>query len=251
MTKVARCSVIPQQINLGASFQLVVELDGPAPQGGINVAVQLVTDGSEYAIVGGPPRSLEFQHGAQTFALNLQTDATVLPHPTSMTFFADTAGTPSQSATLSFNSEAHRSRVVPTPFAVDARAGWRKGFTLNPGERFNVTANGNWNWSPGQGSVGPGGTGQTNPDMPDPNGFQACLLMQRFIEVPFPVGGNHLAPVGYLWAWTGESMTVGLAGVPGDVGDYYFRINDDQLDDNSGSMQVTLYPTRNRGSHSG
>jgi hypothetical protein len=63
----------------------------------------------------------------------------------------------------------------------------------------------------------------------DPNAAQGCLLWKRIGPGQQPDQGS----------WAGESQMVS-----GPAGDYYFRINDDVLSDNSGYVIVSLqlYP---------
>jgi hypothetical protein len=86
-----------------------------------------------------------------------------------------------------------------------------------------------WRWDPNQPPVGPQGTGQTNPNMPVPNAPQGCLLWKQI--------GPH-SDQGW-WTASGESIGTGVNA----SGDYYFRINDDRLDDNSGNLilYVSMY----------
>lgn len=73
-----------------------------------------------------------------------------------------------------------------------------------------------------------GGTGHTNPDMPEPNAPLGCLLWK-------PVGAHS----DHGW-WTAQSETIGTS--VNASGDYHFRIND-HLDDNSGCpiLYVSIY----------
>jgi hypothetical protein len=110
--------------------------------------------------------------------------------------------------------------VSSSTYQINAQDDWTYKFTVNPGQRATMGVNpSGWTWDPNRSSVGAGGTGQTNPNMPDPNAPQACLLYQRRGTQP---------ELGY---WPANSAMIGAG-----PGDYFFRINDDKLGDNSGNL---------------
>jgi hypothetical protein len=122
------------------------------------------------------------------------------------------------------------SYMTGTAYKIYATNDWTHVFSVTPGHSYTMMVNpSSWYWDPHQPPVGPGGTGQTNPDMPVPNAPQGCLLWKQI--------GAH-SDSGW---WTAQRESIGT-GVNAS-GDYYFRINDNRLDDNSGFliMYVSIY----------
>ena len=85
-------------------------------------------------------------------------------------------------------------------------------------------ASGDWQYDPGRPQCGPGGNGVLVNSMPDPQAPQGCLLWK------------HLGDSGY---FPGPSSEVGEGIGHLAFGDWYFRINDNNLTDN-GSTYLTV-----------
>jgi hypothetical protein len=127
-------------------------------------------------------------------------------------------------------------------FQPSAQSDWTQQFSIKVNEGFFVQVSGQWQWDPHQPAVGGGGTGQTNDDMPVPNAAQGCLLImsrsQSQIHLPVPGRPPGLPSIPL------EKITFMLSdgpqGIPGSFipwdADVLFRINDDKLDDNVGSL---------------
>jgi hypothetical protein len=144
--------------------------------------------------------------------------------------------------------------MATSTFTVSANADWQNKLSISAGQGFTVKAQGQWYWDPGQSPVGAGGTGQNNPDMPIPTAHQGCLIVQIHPKnyqpprPPFPVGPQFPFPdpippgpqPGWV-AFSSDNETLGVAGdqIKADS-ELWFRINDDNIDDNQGVLAITV-----------
>jgi hypothetical protein len=69
---VSSCQVNPQKIGLGGSADLIVTLSTPAPAGGVNVAININSNGAQDTLLAAPTY-FAFAKGAQTYTFLLQT----------------------------------------------------------------------------------------------------------------------------------------------------------------------------------
>jgi len=96
------------------------------------------------------------------------------------------------------------------------------GLKLNAGDRFTITARGDWSYSPVVGPTGPEG------GLPAPT----------YYPLPYVSGGALIGKVGENGApfYAGWRAT----GSAAEAGVLYLRINDDLLGDNKGQLQLEI-----------
>jgi hypothetical protein len=96
------------------------------------------------------------------------------------------------------------------------------GIKVNAGDRFTITARGEWVYSPEVGLTGPEG------GLPAPS----------YYPLPYARGGALIGRVGE----SGEPFYVGgrATGYANEAGLLYLRINDDLLGDNEGRLRLEI-----------
>jgi hypothetical protein len=118
---------------------------------------------------------------------------------------------------------------------INATDDWTQGFTLQKGQTGTLTATGTWTWDENSGrTCGPGGNGNPPPPNCPTAGREGCLdwriTMPALVDPP-DAGGEVL----YLTYFSSDNQSYAI----NVAGNYEFRMNDNKLDDNSGSVTVT------------
>jgi hypothetical protein len=126
---------------------------------------------------------------------------------------------------------------MPTrSYPINATSDWTYLFGLAQGETGTLTAAGSWGWDQSANRCGPGGNGQPAPGGCPTAGPEGSLDW-RVVTPPTPnsltgvVGG-----VAYMtfFSYDTQSYPINVSG------NYEFRMNDNVLGDNQGSLTVTV-----------
>jgi hypothetical protein len=133
---------------------------------------------------------------------------------------------------------------MPTKnYQIDSKSDWTLLFGLDRGQTGTLTAGGRWTWDGQCGrECGPGGNG-----LPAPGGCPTAgpegSLIWRISQPRHPgeIDGGDVGAGGvvYMTYFSNDAQSY-----PINVwGNYEFRMNDNRLDDNSGSLTVTVVTT--------
>ena len=116
---------------------------------------------------------------------------------------------------------------------INATDDWTEAFQLQNGQTGTLTAAGQWSWDNSGMTCGPGGNGQNPPPNCPTVGRQGSLDWRVMTFPPLNPPGNSVQAYITYFSTDNQSYPINVAGT------YQFRMNDDKLDDNSGSLTVT------------
>ncbi len=129
---------------------------------------------------------------------------------------------------------------MPTnTYLIDARDDWKGLFDLYKGQTATLTAAGRWKWDQSGRDCGPGGNGQPAPGGCPTAGAQGSLIWRVTQPLHAQDPNDPVSGVGGMlyktyFSFDAQSYVINI------WGNYEFRMNDDNLGDNSGSLTITV-----------